>query len=103
MNLHEAVSVYFLLKPVEFWHFSLVLRRIGRNRVFRGIIHKGGSFCSEMQPPYVVTNKILMFATESRMVRFRFFNIKPHTKTFGGMPLLKLCSLFADTYDGEGE
>jgi hypothetical protein len=56
-----------------------------------------------MQPPYVVTNKILMFATEIRMVRSSFFNIKPHIKTFGGMPLLKLCSLFADTYGREGE
>ena len=31
-----------------------------------------------------------------------FFNIKPHVKAIAGTPLLKLCSLFADTYGREG-
>ena len=44
-----------------------------------------------------------MFTTESRMIRLDFFNINSPAKVFRGMPLLKLCPLFADTYGREGD
>ncbi len=61
------------------------------------------SVCSESKLPYVITTKTLMVATESKIVNLSFFNIQSPVKVFGGMPLLKLCPLYADTYDGEGE